>query len=899
MTDIKFYVNNELIDYFFREDFSIKINKKIIDNEEPTSRTGAHTLTIKIPLTANNKVIFKHIDEQASIDKFNTTLKYNAIIYAGDIIIIKGILYIRDINIEENVMSCYIISEDIGWAKLIENKSLKDITPALLNKKVYKNNYNEFRGFDTIVDEIEYYHTSNQDEYYLKSDIVFPLCAYRNFYVVNLYNNTKYISNQTFSTLNVSGEVTLPDAWKIPNSDETLFINNNLTQPHLSYYDMPPAVYVGNVVRAIFADAGYSVGGNFFNKKNVNKLILPYVGDNPPPFNYNFLSNIKLISNDKIYIQNQSISEDFGNAGEYSLPVLPDILPCYNNIIPTVFDNNIKNIYYTQKITDPILFPGFGNDKFNIWDVHIFDLFRYYSNFEINKVPLLNYSFGFLPKTGVYYPPTDGTYSFNISFNFDIFSKIYFKYIDINPPHNILVNANKYFKYTIAIVRGDIDENIINNNIINRDDILDIENFRYSIKNNGSVVYKQHFLIEYDPDVDLCYSKSAIENLNIEIELERNEGYKVILIYAPIYGVYTEVLNAGVPFPTQYQRNILLNSINIDIKCISSDDDLIIPKFLPEISQLDFIKDLIVLFNLRFDVDNEKKIIFFDTFNEFFLPTSSSINLNEKTDNTNIKISPISELSNIKCLYVDDREDYLNEHRKEGDETTVIKFDRYLDIIKNVNDIIIKNEIFAPTSYQTFNIIRNTEDGTNILLDDSNTPSNNMSLFYRPNIFINDSIYIPFFVSEEGYYTAQNNDKSIKYNYAPRLIVLKNTIELNDVLNGLRWDINTNATTFVSTNKHINTYFNDYQLNENINDITNLSWDGDFGLYNTFYKKQIEETKRSHQIEVAVYLTAEVFKELSTKKPILINGIHYRLTEIVDYDSVLDTLTTLKLNRII
>lgn len=193
------------------------------------------------------------------------------------------------------------------------------------------------------------------------------------------------------------------------------------------------------------------------------------------------------------------------------------------------------------------------------------------------------------------------------------------------------------------------------------------------------------------------------------------------------------------------------------IKNISGDQQLQIAKNLPDLTQTEFIESLINQFNLYFTTNDDKKIIYFEKRDNFYLQNNVALDVSEYCTVKDFTIIPNEVPERFKFTYSEDSNDYLNPKSE---------FE-YLTIYQNQEDEKIIELPFAATRTAKFTTVVNTLPITAANLQNPT--------FRRIN-----EIDVNIIAGEEQfnsvqYKSADNNFVAWSFDYVPRILSLKLT----------------------------------------------------------------------------------------------------------------------------
>jgi hypothetical protein len=237
----EFYINGELISLGNTGEFQVRLKKQVSDAKDIERKGGTFSYTIRFPVGPNSRIM-KHIEDLQAVDKFNKGYQYRVAYYINAQLQLEGIFELQEIK--EGYYSGVLFSDQISWMVLLEGKTLRDL------QTLPDQGYTGATGPDSI-----YAYASRSSDI---SVLQFPLISYGEFY---------------------------DGAWSAggPRKD----VKN------LSFDDFPPAAYFKPLLLAIFREAGLEVRGKLLEDERFADLLLPYVGSEPPKWNWGTLGVYK------------------------------------------------------------------------------------------------------------------------------------------------------------------------------------------------------------------------------------------------------------------------------------------------------------------------------------------------------------------------------------------------------------------------------------------------------------------------------------------------------------------------------------------------------------------------------------------------------------------------------
>jgi hypothetical protein len=244
-SNIKIVLENGLeLDYQNAGDLNIKLNRIVEDYSDPGKRFGDFSYSFKLPKTKNNRKAFEYPDVKGRTRIFNGK-QFECKLYDHSNLILDGIIELS--SFDQSSFKCNFYSKFTQFADSIKNKKLNE----LQSLDVVSWNYEK-----SIVDHINGTKYSTQVEH--------PLIFYRTFFMRGLSGDTENTPENNLSWH--YNYIILPVG---------LIVYSN----PLYFGQLPPAVYLTAIVKAILQDAGWSLGGSFFEREDIKKIIIPFVGN--------------------------------------------------------------------------------------------------------------------------------------------------------------------------------------------------------------------------------------------------------------------------------------------------------------------------------------------------------------------------------------------------------------------------------------------------------------------------------------------------------------------------------------------------------------------------------------------------------------------------------------------
>jgi hypothetical protein len=198
-----------------------------------------------LPKTKTNDLLFEHRDQLDKQGRWTREREWTAVLNIEGVDVISGTFKLMDISNEG--YAGILIGSTIAWWPLISG-SLRELE------------FNNFDFFNDVLTEIEPW----WDKTFQSTEYNWPLVCYGSFY------------NPTVTDVQVWNDIALSDNY--------------------TFRDMPPALYVWHIMKAIFRKAGLNVGGDIFTDGIFQRQIVAKSGKNEAFWNWNRLANSSVTS---------------------------------------------------------------------------------------------------------------------------------------------------------------------------------------------------------------------------------------------------------------------------------------------------------------------------------------------------------------------------------------------------------------------------------------------------------------------------------------------------------------------------------------------------------------------------------------------------------------------------
>jgi hypothetical protein len=236
--------NGNELEYTSGEDLGISLNRIVDDFNQPDKRFGEFSYTFKLPRTKNNDLVWEFPDVRGR-ERIFTGKQFNCKLFSNGHFLLDAIIELT--SVEPDHYGCNFYSKYTQLLDDIKGKKLVDMTALPTIPWEYEK---------TIVDQIRE-NLADADE----TDYQFPLSFYRTPYISGFTETTKF-ENYLGYTYNYVES----------------FLAFSQENP-LYYTAFPPAIYLKSILKGMLKDAGWTLGGSFFQGEDICKIILLYTGD--------------------------------------------------------------------------------------------------------------------------------------------------------------------------------------------------------------------------------------------------------------------------------------------------------------------------------------------------------------------------------------------------------------------------------------------------------------------------------------------------------------------------------------------------------------------------------------------------------------------------------------------
>lgn len=869
---IQIKVNNEFIDV--TENLSLTIQNSIENSSSITERSFKHTYTIAVENNSENRRIFGYIDPKKT-GNFNQLVANTIEIFSDGTQIFDGLARITELTKREIKFFC--ISNESSWVQDIQG-NLKDLDFG--TGYTFYGSRPSGPSYPSNAVFVKDFWTGNTSQGITTNEILqFPLISYGNFYIseVNLdyfagtffcdrehnfsNNNTIYLNlqngfNASVSDVRFQVVVTSPVTFELTylgvqvsitnapngialncgyatllNSSEYFdvgesplnnFYKYNMIQ-ELELEDIPPCVNIKKTIEGIFDTAGWRVNSPFMESDKFKNLYLTYSGKDDPSWNWGIISRTEILDTN-IPISTGSPYYAFSYNGFYTAHIISfidseesvDYFNSYSEIDGYVAPRNGKyniNIEITGSTDIEFVNTIFGPipDQRNI----------IYLAKRSNKLGPDDFEQTNNALTGVIDVLTAGTT--NITSNLQQNENIIF-YVDTNW-YNASQNGytgNTTFPYIVPTTGA--------------------TNFGTYTGTDGPVVNSKSLRTDSAQVLPAAtpHQYRYFFSANVDFKLKKGERIK---LSNSIGGYNISLLSESNIENISAQINYIENEDGSEPEMYLRPENM-----MPDMSQVDFLKSVLIAFNMYSVSDQENKTIFFDTRDQFILPSHFSLDFSEK-EYDDLSIYQIDISKNYTFSWLKDEKDIWTRSQNNVQDGTFFSYGdgEYSFSVEQINAQGDEKIIPLKFGYCAERIYNSLISGTG------------------------SSLFIPTMMSKDQEMIPQRN-VNWTFDYIPKII------EWNGMRSGrfifdeemqstYPYAASTNSTGFTLTWVDKNLY------SGVINSRTK-------GMFSTFYENQINEYKNSEVTEITFIIDTMDFNDLDTRRQIFWNECHYRVIDV-------------------
>ena len=261
VTNVKIIVEKRFeLDYESPEDLKIVFNRTVDDLTNLDKRFGEFSYTFSLPQTKINTTAFEYANTKGRRGIFVGTQK-SCRVYNNNKLLLDGIIELRAVS--QSTYDCAFFSKFTQLLDTIGDKKLQEITSSKVGV------WNEFEYETSIIEHLNRNDLSVDDAEY---PVQFP----------QVYYSTPWTPYSVLFDIAADFEgnpFIIPDNFQ-QNYYYLFGQDNNAVQNKWFFHQFPMAVYIIPVLEGLLEDAGWTLGGSFFEREEIKRIIMLYTGDN-------------------------------------------------------------------------------------------------------------------------------------------------------------------------------------------------------------------------------------------------------------------------------------------------------------------------------------------------------------------------------------------------------------------------------------------------------------------------------------------------------------------------------------------------------------------------------------------------------------------------------------------
>lgn len=242
------------------QDLNLSFSRIVDDFSDVANRFGDFSYEFNLPITKQNSLVFGSPETKGSRGIFTANRNIRCQVYNNSQLILDGLINLEAVT--KDTYKCKFYSK---FKELVD--TLNEKTTGGENKTLRDLNFDPVENWNyetSIRDHIEANYANSDETFYQ-----YPISFYSTYFCQDSYY-TGHNDDQ--------GEAFEND---IERQNYYYMLNNiNPDNNRIYHHQIPPAIYLVSIVEQILADAGWSLGGQFFYTPEVKKIIYMYNGEN-------------------------------------------------------------------------------------------------------------------------------------------------------------------------------------------------------------------------------------------------------------------------------------------------------------------------------------------------------------------------------------------------------------------------------------------------------------------------------------------------------------------------------------------------------------------------------------------------------------------------------------------
>jgi len=832
---MRFYINNIITDYYSDSDISPRFTYKTIDIENIELAGGNYALNMKLPKTFNNCRIFDFINRIEKENIFWYNKQYKARIELDGNTIFEGTLTVDSITV--NDFECTLIGDNIDWSTKLDS-SLRDIES--FNRPfwsgVRSSIYNPFPNQYTNSVGYRDYWLDNTGTNSLKEANGLEFC-------LPLISYGQFPAPRTFDDSNITGApveyIPVPINAADAAGDNRWCLYNTQEDP-LNWGSIFPCPYLKTTIINIFKDLNINVRGDLIVKDKYNDILIPFTSADQPEWNWGLLARTDIEFTQRL--------STLSNPNRVYFQPTSDTNP--NDQVQNINNGTLMDTYIK------INFDDYDNYTHTPSTLTVNELYMYNDSF-FNKVKSQ-----FSNRYVAFNAQSSGTY--RITWDIKGFSAFPFT-TAADSWHNS-ANTNTPGFYFLLVKKTD-------------------QSIR-GINGVGLVDFNNHLIL--DPQVvgSLFFDTTTgtYNNLvaspidfTISADVEMDSLETVELYFC---SVHTKL--GGIPGFGNAIRFEIGETSRLTVEPLDLPLTLNPARFLPDISQKDFLKTVLNMYNLFLYYDINSNTIYINEYENYFLPPSAGLDWSDKAslDDSSLVIKPGYTFRQIDLKLTPDESDVYELLDSIPTDYTITNNFNYWNEIKTID------LLHSFTSMRNYYVTSELIGSNNILPDDVR----GLEPGDTPRILF--SIDIPT-MSDEATYEAQMfeiYEGTVVRSYDFNLRLLK-YIGIKPISISKSLWIEDTAFNMMSGD-----FYYPYAIQEDLVSEFNPRFVGTNSLLPP-WEKFIALVNNSLNVSLDAYLTASDIAQLDIRRPIKIGNQTFIISAIEEFNPTEPNVTKIKLYK--
>jgi hypothetical protein len=254
----------ELGELIYRQvaDLNLSFSRIVDDFTDISNRFGDFSYEFNLPIVKENSLIFGAPESIGSKNFFVKNRNILCQVYNNNQLLLDGLINLESLT--KDTYKCKFFSK---FKELIDVLNQSSVTN---NSKTLKElNFDPILGWDyeTSIKEHILANYKNSDETFYQ----YPISFYSTFYCESSVYSGK---TDAFPSYPFVSDRSIQNFYYLFNTVYTGHTTNN----RMFFHQIPPAIYMVSIVKQILEDAGWGLGGQFFDDPNIKKIILLYNG---------------------------------------------------------------------------------------------------------------------------------------------------------------------------------------------------------------------------------------------------------------------------------------------------------------------------------------------------------------------------------------------------------------------------------------------------------------------------------------------------------------------------------------------------------------------------------------------------------------------------------------------